>query len=145
MNKKVALCLISICLSAFLNITYAQLFNGDTSTVQIPDRSPNLRVDPLYPGGSSAFLKDLHTAISAETNGKIKECSVSLAFSIEANSSIRLIMIKKSAGKKMDVAITNALNKLQPFRPATMDGNPITIIYSLTFVITKTSVTIGAF
>ncbi len=88
---------------------------------------------PEYPGGIAALKRDLAKAVELpdELNTKQISGQMFIQFVVNKQGLINEIKILKSIHKQLDDEVIKALQNLKTFKPASQNGNPVSVYFIL--------------
>ena len=91
---------------------------------------------PSYPGGGSAFMKDLYTNFVHYTEGYDDDAQgrIIAEFIVEKDGSIGEVKITRSLTPELDQAAVSAIKRLKQFEPAKQNGKCVRSRYTCPIV-----------
>ena len=88
---------------------------------------------PQYPGGDSALVKFLSSNVKYPEKAREKsiEGKVLVWFDISKEGKIENIRVPEPVNKDLDAEAIRVVKLLDNFKPATMNGKPVKMVYKL--------------
>lgn len=107
------------------------------SETQLPAESAKKESDKIpdepaeYPGGMNQLMRDLSLNIKypEEALRQNMQGKVTLRFVVDTNGKISNISVLKSQGELLDNAAIKALKGVKDFKPASINGKPVSVYY----------------
>lgn len=105
---------------------------GQTNVADTVSKKP-VTTMPQYPGGDSALVKFLSANVKYPEKAREKgiEGKVLVWFDISKEGTIENIRVPEPVNKDLDTEAIRVVKLLDDFKPATMNGKPVKMIYKL--------------